>query len=42
MVNYTVSVKDIFGNSPAVVCSGDAVIISSGYQGANSMEYFVR
>ena len=42
MVSYTSTVSDIFGKSPAVVCSGEAPIISKGFQGANSMEYYIR
>ncbi len=42
MVNYTTSTSDIFGKTPAIVCSGEAAIISQGYQGANSMEYYIR
>ncbi|MEZ4380941.1 MAG: fibrinogen-like YCDxxxxGGGW domain-containing protein [Nannocystaceae bacterium] len=42
MVNYTTGVNDIFGKTPQIVCSGEAAIISNGYQGANVMEYYIR
>ncbi|HFE46234.1 MAG TPA: DUF4215 domain-containing protein, partial [Nannocystis exedens] len=42
MVNYTMSVNDIFGKNPGVVCSGEAPISSNGYHGVNSMEYYLR
>jgi len=42
MVNYTKGVNDIFGKNSAIVCSGEAPMTSNGYQGLNSMEYYLR
>ena len=42
MASYADSTPDIFGNTSNSTCPSGAAISSSGYEGMNSMEYYLR